>query len=80
MKNAVLVFRSTANRQSRTGLRQTGAAFPSSKTIGVLLAVAVFLAAAQTGISTIASATQISLQVLVQVCRFACAVLQIFGK
>jgi hypothetical protein len=80
VKNTVLVFRYTANRQSRTGIHQPATTFPSTKTIGVLLAVAVFLAAAQTGISTIASATQISLQVLVQVCRFALAALQIFGK
>ena len=80
MKNTILVFRTTTNPKRIAGVRAVNAAFQARKVIVAVLALAVFVATAQAGISTITSVGQISLQILVQVCRLVFAALQIFGK
>jgi hypothetical protein len=79
MKNAILPFRTTAKLHGH-GVRQTASSSESRKTMVALLAVSIFVATAQAGLSTIASASQFSIQVFVEACRFFFAVLQIFGR
>jgi len=79
MKNAILPFRTTVKLPGH-GARQAAPNFPSRKTIVALLAVSIFIATAQAGLSTLASASQFSIQIFVEACRFFFAVLQIFGR
>ena len=46
----------------------------------VILVSAIFLVTGQAGLTTIARVGQISIQILVEVCRMSFAALQIFGK
>jgi len=79
MKDAILAFRTTA-KLHRQGARQTTPSFQSRKTIAALLAVSIFMATAQAGLSIITSVSHISIEILVEACRFFFAALQIFGK
>jgi hypothetical protein len=79
MKNAILQFRTKA-KLDRRAAGQAVPAFQSRKTILALLAVSIFAATAHAGLSTIASVSQISIQILIEACRFFFAVLQIFGR
>jgi hypothetical protein len=46
----------------------------------IVLVSSVFLVAAQSGLNTICHISQISIHILVEVCRMSLAALQIFGR
>ena len=46
----------------------------------IVLVFSVFLVAAQSGLHTLCQFSQISIQILVEVCRISFAALQIFGR
>ncbi len=52
----------------------------ASKLVLFLLLSAIFVLAGQAGLSTIAHVSQVSIQILVQVCRMSFAALQILGR
>ena len=79
MKNAILPFRTPAKLRKHP-VGQTAPSLQSRKTLVALLAVSILVVTAQAGLRTLASASQVSVQILIEACRFFFAVLQIFGR
>ena len=69
MKNAVLLFRTTGKPQ-RSIARQAALSFQSRKILLSVLTVSIFLVTAQAGLSTLASVSQIAIQIFLEACRF----------